>query len=937
MLLTEISQVLVDAFVENRAVLFTGAGISIGSGLPRAGELAFQLQNELFRNKFVGVRPSPDDPLQLPTVAQRYQLAFGRQKLNEFLLKVFQKDGLKPNEAHKLAVRLFQSIITTNFDRLLEDALREEGRNPIVVVRDFQLPTTSIPDRNVIYKIHGDIGTPDRIVVTQRDFTRVPLTEGIKNELRSILLTKTVIFLGYGLGDYDFLQQLEFRKVILGQETPKAYAIMPAAEKDPLFIKQCDEDNIDLISDTAIDFLRDLQEASKVQAVPSAQPPVVTTQVRVSGLGREYRQTICEEFKWIDFKGIPVLGGYLRVQIDQLFVSLSAGLSEELESESTQVSKRREAGPSAQASLFKQEIIEGKDIFDILKINRKLVILGDPGSGKTTLLRYVGYHLSLPEPQFEKIGLEKAYLPVYIPLREYAAFRKGSEQRDIELFIPELLKAHNLEKYVDVVNSALDRGEAILLLDGLDEVASQEERSGVTLKVQQFSAKFPSCRVILTSRKVGYPKIPIKNGVAHFIVAPLSDQEIQIFIDLWCKATEAEKDKQNLLEAIKNPRIRVLAENPLLITILARVYKAYRNLPERRAELYSKCVEALLTTWELMRDLPPVFQDVREANRILGPIALWIHRDRRGQFVTRDQLLKKLAEIGNLPREQEPTFLLTQIEERSGLLREVGLNQYAFTHLTFQEYYVAREIVSQAQAFRQLRLFLRNSRWQEVIILTAGLLDDLGTKHITQFLDSFVIKPSLPDKPKPLQISKLNLLVACLKDKVEPDPYIRDYVYNSLLHSVEVPAPHRITRGLTQLDGFSKTDLGVALIEELKRRISKESHDVATNSIVLGYRLFKEEVGRLRFLMFALSEADSNIQILGSAAEVVSRLLQSTVDSSIKNEVENQIKAMPFERRRKILASTHAHAGSSMWRVTVNTWTSPEERSTLPEELRIKE
>lgn len=60
----------------------------------------------------------------------------------------------------------------------------------------------------------------------------------------------------------------------------------------------------------------------------------------------------------------------------------------------------------------------------------------------------------------------------------------------------------------------------------------------------------------------------------------------------------------------------------MLITILGRVYIAYRNLPERRAALYTKCVEALLTTWDLVRDLPPVFEGAREANRVMGPMAL---------------------------------------------------------------------------------------------------------------------------------------------------------------------------------------------------------------------------------------------------------------------------------------------------------------------------
>lgn len=623
--------------------------------------------------------------------------------------------------------------------------------------------------------------------------------------------------------------------------------------------------------DVAVDFLQDLKQAAKEHVPPSPAAPAPVEATPSSEGDREYRATVCEEFKWIDFKGIPVLGGHLRVPIDRLFVSLSAVphplYGSKPKGSPRSPESRLRSKRSLRRSLF-GEVSEGKGIFDILKANPKLVILGDPGSGKTTLLRYVGYHLSLPDPQPSKIGLERAYLPVHIPLREYAAFLKAKPDGNIEAFLPELLRAHNLEKYAHLVWATIKKGEAILLFDGLDEVASQEERTRVAGQVQKFSAACPKCRLILTSRRVGYTKAPLEDGLTHFVVEPLSNQAIQDFIELWCKETDSEKDKQNLIEAISNPRVRALAENPLLITILARVYKAYRNLPERRAGLYAKCVEALLTTWDLTRDVPPVFQDVREANRVLGPIALWTHRDRGGRFVTREELLAKLGEIGNLPGRRQPSLLLTQIEERSGLLREVGLDQYAFTHLTFQEYYVAREIVSRGKPFSYVRRFLRNDRWHEAIILTAGLLDDLGEKPATEFLEHFLVKPSFPSKPRLADFGKLNLLIGCLKDKVEPETPIREYVLKSLLGLVEIPASARnFAHVLPQLRGFSKSHVGNAFVEELKQRFAKSENQIFVgNMIRVADLLFKDDLDRLRFMMLVLTHAKGRATSLGFAA-----------------------------------------------------------------------
>lgn len=200
------------------------------------------------------------------------------------------------------------------------------------------------------------------------------------------------------------------------------------------------------------------------------------------------------------------------------------------------------------------------------------------------------------------------------------------------------------------------------------------------------------------------------------------------------------------------------------------------------------------------------------------------------------------------------------------------MNQYAFTHLTFQEYYVAREIVSMGNYFGQLRRFLRNDRWQEVISLTAGLLDDLGKKALTEFLDFFITGPVMPKNAKPLQIAKLNLLIACLKDKVEPEAHVSDYVRKSLLSVARLPqaARYKVLGGLVQLNGFAKTEVGGIIVGELKKRVKDGSADVAADSMIVGYRLFNEDMERLDFLMFGLKYADSSLPLLGSAAEIVS-------------------------------------------------------------------
>ncbi len=54
-----------------------------------------------------------------------------------------------------------------------------------------------------------------------------------------------------------------------------------------------------------------------------------------------------------------------------------------------------------------------------------------------------------------------------------------------------------------------------------------------------------------------------------------------------------------MLRAIRaNERIRELAINPLMLTVIAMVHRDRVKLPDRRAELYAEAVDVLLGKWE---------------------------------------------------------------------------------------------------------------------------------------------------------------------------------------------------------------------------------------------------------------------------------------------------------------------------------------------------
>ena len=113
-----------------------------------------------------------------------------------------------------------------------------------------------------------------------------------------------------------------------------------------------------------------------------------------------------------------------------------------------------------------------------------------------------------------------------------------------------------------------------------------------------------------------------------------SDPEIHDFLSKWYSTDEADPvQRQNQMDDLMliltcEPRIRALASNPLLLTIIALVYRSEAVLPHERVRLYDRCITALLNTWEEIKGLSPVEKQrpfYRYRRRLLERLAYELH------------------------------------------------------------------------------------------------------------------------------------------------------------------------------------------------------------------------------------------------------------------------------------------------------------------------
>ena len=376
----------------------------------------------------------------------------------------------------------------------------------------------------------------------------------------------------------------------------------------------------------------------------------------------------------------------------------------------------------------------------------RVVIIGDPGSGKTTLHKHLALRLAAED---------NAPLPILLPLNAYADALNRSDHNLQDFFADYYAaRAQAVKNIGALFDSAIQQGQAVILLDGLDEV--QKDRKQLVAKVEAFAreAVKSGCKLVVSSRIVGYREAPLEiKDWALYTLLDFDHEAIEQFAVKWCAAFEisalgdtpearaaGESERQSLLEAIvANPGVERLASNPLLLTLLALIKRQGASLPNRRVELYELYLRTLISAWNKTRSLDkrPVGPDLDylQTVRVLGPLALWLReKNPTAGLIAEETLLDWLTHYfagdeWRLPQgraAERAREFLESVRRYSNLLIERGAGRYGFIHLTFEEMLAARGLVRLGQQnFDKMLAIIRQHHadpaWRETILLTTGV------------------------------------------------------------------------------------------------------------------------------------------------------------------------------------------------------------------------
>ena len=188
-------------FESDKIILFVGAGVSKNLDFPLIDSLIDEFAD------LSGYHPEVYKTFGDNRALAEYYFSLDENNINYFaesMLKKCQDPSIGKSEIHESIVKAkFPIIYTTNYDNFLEESYSYHKKEctKIVGVSDIKKIKEGVTQ---IIKFHGDLDNPNTIVLSESSyFDRLEFENHLDIKLRSDVMRRSVLFIGYSLSDVN--------------------------------------------------------------------------------------------------------------------------------------------------------------------------------------------------------------------------------------------------------------------------------------------------------------------------------------------------------------------------------------------------------------------------------------------------------------------------------------------------------------------------------------------------------------------------------------------------------------------------------------------------------------------------------------------------------------------------------------------------------------
>ncbi len=361
----------------------------------------------------------------------------------------------------------------------------------------------------------------------------------------------------------------------------------------------------------------------------------------------------------------------------------------------------------------------GDHIFTVHRKAPYACILADVGAGKTTLLQT--FIASFTDAE-GSASATKGNIPIFVPLSRL----NPDHCRTTSALVSEIGHCLSSEGLLVEPLTSAESGNCVICLDGFDELSATHDR--VAAAIRGLPSLFPA-GVIVTSRPSRIPDLGA--DFRYFRLNPFGDDDIKLFLRRWFPGDEAAANA--IFSRIKsNEELERFCRTPLMLTLYSIL--GHRSdvtvLPTKKTDLYFRIVAMLLGDWDRRRRVKNYFRpEIKE--EVLQRLAQEAHLA-GGRYFPDERVVKIAREVLQASRNRLSEQLLRdELLYRSSLLRKGRDGKYEFVHLSFQEFFVARQSMRMSK-LNEVEDVLFDPWWRNVLIFFFGLRNTLDGVSLTK-------------------------------------------------------------------------------------------------------------------------------------------------------------------------------------------------------------